>query len=91
MHGLKEWSEYWGNKMKIICVEFGCVDRPGQDRYRFILDLRRAMELNNIGWIYWAYNSSQFTVYLPGKNKPKGGRPADEEPLDQQMLDALLK
>ena len=99
MKSLRDWNTYWGGKLKIICVEFGCVDNSGESRYRFIEDLRRAMEDNDIGWVYWAYNRTIFTVYLPGRNKPfQGYKPGKIpalgdpgiEPTDQQMLDALF-
>jgi endoglucanase len=99
MKSLRDWSAYWGGKLKIICVEVGCVDNIGESRYRFMEDLRKAMEENDIGWIYWAYNRTQFTVYLPGKNKPfLGYRPGEipflgdpnKEPTDEKMLNALF-
>lgn len=58
-----------------------------------------AMRQTGIGWIYWAYNRRFFTVYQPGKNRPflgynpgviPGPGPAEEEPLDRRMLDALF-
>lgn len=57
------------------------------------------MRQTGIGWIYWAYNRRFFTVYQPGKNRPflgynpgviPGPGPAEEEPLDRRMLDALF-
>ena len=49
------WARAQG--VRVLCNEFGCI-RAGVDvpsRYRWIHDMRSALEANDIGWTLWDY------------------------------------
>jgi endoglucanase len=49
------WAREQG--VRVLCNEFGCI-RAGVDapsRYRWIHDMRSALEANDIGWTLWDY------------------------------------
>jgi hypothetical protein len=58
--------------------------RP-EDRYRYLQDVRTALENHGIGWAYWSYNET-LTV-LTSARTPFG--PPEQQTPDQQVLHAL--
>jgi len=91
-----DWNNAHGGKLKILCAEFGSLDRQmapagggcnPPDRIQFIHDRRQAFEELNIGWTYWSYNET-FTVFNPNLRVVCGKSPSYDW-VDANMLDAL--
>jgi endoglucanase len=85
---LAAWNQSYGGGLKIWCAEFGCYQRTvaAEDRYRYLRDVRTALEANGIGWAYWSYNET-LTV-MTSDRTPFGS--ADRQTPDRQLLQVLL-
>ena len=63
----KAWADM--NKVKILCGEFGVLRNhiDKESRYRWIMDVRKVLESNMIGWQLWDYADLDGIVTLIGK------------------------
>ena len=93
---ITDWNNAHGGKLKIMCAEWGSLDRQRaqagagcnpSDRIQFIHDRRQALEEINIGWAYWSYNES-FTVFEPTLRTIYSKSPSYDW-VDKNMLNAL--
>ena len=66
---VKEWAEK--NHAQVICGEFGVLraNIEATSRYRWIKDVRTALEENQIGWQVWDYSDVARITTMIGKTK----------------------
>ncbi len=65
----KEWAD--NHRVKVICGEFGVLRTHGdpQSRYRWIADVRVALERQHIGWELWDYTDLFGITRLVGETR----------------------
>lgn len=71
---LDDWRQRYGGNIRIMCVEFGCMDAAtpavlwhsaapsygisDAKRLEFTRDMRASFDAYDIGWDYWSYNEA---------------------------------
>lgn len=95
---IKNWNDSYGGNLKIMIVEFGCLDhiwvrRFGlsqgvypKERLEYLKDMRESFESIGMGWVYWSFNEA-CTVLNPASRYPYGY--VSEHHIDKEMLSAL--